>query len=193
MNHNAAFFNTAAENPPRVLRLRLRPLTLGHIYVLNCVESPFVSEHGEITEADFFIAVFVCSQKWQDAERALNSRWLGSFVRVWKFFTRKKSMVRQLTRFQAYLSEGLRAPKFKNKLDAEELESPWFWRLMAFLLSEMHLSESDSMDCRVWRANALYAAYAEMKHDLKLISQRDQDLWEYAAQEDAKLAQQKRN
>lgn len=193
MNHNAAFFNTAAESPPRVLRLRLRPLTLGHVYLLNCVESPFVIEDVEVSESDFFIAVFICSQPWPEAQKSLNSGWLSWFVRIWKFFVRKKSMVRQLTRFQAYLTEGLRAPKFKRDLETDELQSPWFWRLTAFLLSEMSMTHDAAMNCRVWQANALYAAYAEMKHDLKLISQRDQDLWEFACQEDAKLEHQKRN
>lgn len=188
MNHNAAFFNTAADNPPRILNLRLRPLQLGHLYLLHCVESPFVMDVERLPSLeDFMLAVFICSADFLDSEKNIKSFWLSFFFKAWLWTIRRRDLAAHFVRFNEYLETGEMMPKQKHELGVEDLESPGVWRLLAFLMSSLHMEFYSAMKLQVWRANALYAATAEMKHGVKLASQRDDDLWEFARREDAKL------
>lgn len=194
MNHNAAFFNTAAENPPRVLGLRLHPLQLGHLFILNCIESPFTLDVERMPdERDFLLAVMICASDQKKAQSHLKSFLLPLFFRLWLCCLARKDMVAHLVRFNEYLTTGQLMPEQKQELNAEELQSPGLWRLVAFLMGELNVSFDKVMATPVWLANALYAAHAEMKNRIKLVSERDHDLWEFAKQEDAKLLQEQRN
>lgn len=188
MNHHAAFFNTAADNPPKILHLQMRPLTLGHVYLLHCVESPFVLLNKELGEQDLFLAALICSDDWRKGKGNIDARFFPSFLRLWSWNTRRRDRVSHLARFDEYIATGMKSAEQKISLESgEDLQSPWLWRLIAFLMCEAGMSFEASLDMKCWQANAIYVARAEMKHGLKLISERDHDLWEFARREDEKL------
>ncbi len=50
---------------PVIYGRRLKPLTLGHRFLLRQVESPFLEPNSYPTELDLFILVFICSQDYE--------------------------------------------------------------------------------------------------------------------------------
>jgi len=56
--------------PGKVLRKKLRDFSLGHAYLLEALESPFMVG-GKVGLGDLAVAVLICSKSFQDARRFL--------------------------------------------------------------------------------------------------------------------------
>lgn len=62
-----AFFSS----PPKILGLNLKPLTLGHAFVLLAIESPYITDRKEPEIGDLFAAVWICSHDWTESRDSL--------------------------------------------------------------------------------------------------------------------------
>ncbi len=179
---DSCFFSAHRFAPERVFGYRLRPLTLGHVFLLHEIESPYVGYEGQKRVSDALLCVFICSQAHESARAGLQSVWLRFFFRFWCFFLTQRKLLNGLVALEEYRADGLRSPEVKRSANTSRssLESPWPYRLLVLLMSELHLSRSEALSLPVIEAWNLWCSIAEAKGEVKLRSQFERDLIDYA-------------
>ncbi len=172
----------------RCLGARLEPLTVGHIFLLRRLESPFISQQP-ITAVRLFEAVFVCCQSHQKAEVNMQRWWAGLVLWCWGRLHRKTDMNAEAEKFEVYLTENFSVARIKPQKNRSTTEAgaPWELRILIALMFQFHWSEETALDCPLVKANALLAAHAEARGDLELWTDRERDFWEFARQQDQLL------
>lgn len=161
------------------------------------------SESPDVCTA-LILATLICSQTFEAASRSLHSPFLGLFLKLWAFrlnpFTicdlrltrrgpgnpRKSSIVnrksrgpdwqKELLAFAAYRAAGQWMPEINPPKAGRSLKSPWQFRLLATLMSELHMSASDALNFPLAFAHGLYAAKGDLEGTLDLFGPADQAL-----------------
>lgn len=177
---DCAFFDRALRPVEyRCLGLRLRPLTLGHVFLLFRFQSPFVAGGDTPTRGDLVLAAFICALPWRESEKKLSSFWLAWFMRYWGFCARKLDFENECDGFNHYLGESLTGPKVKtNPLDSQpeaRFATPWPFMVLARLAREFHMSRDAAMDIPLIEATALFTANAELNGATHFVTPRDQE------------------
>jgi hypothetical protein len=116
--------------PPRVtvMGVRLEPLTLGHVLLLQRVGSPyapFVEADRAPGVGDFLLALWICGQPWRRAARRLGT-WRQALWMKWALFwcaVMRAPLLSRCAIFAAYLRENSRPPPFWHKLEGESATS----------------------------------------------------------------------
>lgn len=171
------------------LGLRLERLSLGHVFLLSDIESPFL-QGGSVSVVDLSNAVFICSQPWRQA--AVDSRrwWFRLFEKLWAFRCRNANLETEQDKFAAYFKEESDFPIAKGGLFKErEFGAPWQWRLLAIMMSEFNLSEDDALDMPVIKAALLFSAKAEYDGKLQLWTERDSSFDEFCRKMDGEAVE----
>ena len=143
----------------RVFGLPLVELQLGHWFLLERIGSP-IATYGTVSLDDARAATLVCAAPWRDSNSNLRSRWLSIGIAFWNWRTRKLNPDDECGKFSAYLDEQLACPKIISE-GYSTANSPWHWRLLVFLMSDMNMTEPAALAMTVVRANALWAANLE--------------------------------
>ena len=162
MDQNA-FYAAAVQEPRTILGLRLQPLSLGHILLMNRVGSAFLSG-DPLRYEDLAVSVFICANKYADAVQALDDPGLSRSMLRWsQTLTRTRPIDRLLRRkprpieftakataFRDYLRQGSWHPDFHSKGDGgNTIEAPPEHLIRITLMRELGISESEIMD-RSW-------------------------------------------
>lgn len=179
----------------RCLGATLEPLTLGHVILLQRLDSPFLSLEP-VTAVRLFEAVFVCCQHHEKALANMQKRWAPWVLWFWGWHHRKTDLEAESVRFNAYLEENFAVARVKRKRHNQPTPTagaPWALRILVALMSEFHWSESVALDCPLVKANALLAAFAEARGDVQLWTQQDRDFFQWAKAQDEIRFGQKAN
>lgn len=177
-----AFSN--AFSPPhrhKVLGFNLRPLTVGHLLVLES-SGVHIAEPRTIDELSFL--VFVCSQKYADAFKGLQSWWAPFVFRLWGRLWQNRDITTQARAWEAYMSESLLAPNVKTQTNSPRLECPLGVRLLVMLMRELGMSADEAKATPVSTANCLWVTVGEMEGSVQLWTERDQNFWQQCEQLD---------
>jgi len=167
-------------------------LTVGHIFLLFQLESPvFGFSDKPPTRFDFAMAVFVCSHSWRKSRKHLQAWWLNWFFRFWGGVTLKKNDEVEQKRFADWVAlERMALPvKQPGMLGGGEwrtLSAPMPYRLLALLMHMFHMAQDEALDQPLSHAECLYMSIAEWNGSAEFRDPRQDDLWEFAKQEDAK-------
>jgi len=126
----------------RVLGLRLVPFTVGHARLLDRIELDEINDG-----ASCLLAAKLCSMPSGEAERWINSRFLGLRMVALAFgrgrLMRSADEVNKAVRvFGEYLDESTRIPVYESKGEGEgrKLGTPFAQHLRAVLLSKLGYS-----------------------------------------------------
>lgn len=180
-----------------VLRMRLRPLTIGHLALLWEADSPYVTFSRGATKADLIYAVGLCAQPYQpDApepgfyERALFEwatwRWGRAIKPIKDLDPEHEAFWNYLQFHRAY--PGVEPPKGETRT----LNAPPEWQMAARLMAQFHMSWDQAMRTEVLRAHSLWSAWGDVEGWLKLESndpihrRRMSEFRQWAMEEDAK-------
>lgn len=163
MRHD--FYSSAVPEPRSILGLPLRPLSMGHIILLNRIKSAFVVEGAPQTYEEIAIAALICSLTYQQGITAIHDpetpkflRWLGRKITGEKelgvMLGWRKPRVIELPyvcqAFADYLKEHTRIPFYTyNEGDFKEIEAPAVQIVKVALLREMNFTDAELMD-RSW-------------------------------------------
>lgn len=177
---------SATQRRHKCLGLTLEPLTVGHLFILLELQSPFITGDQETFE-DFLIAVFVCANTHTQSRKNLKRWWCRLFFRVWGYANRKADIVTELLLFRAYLAEQMSVPVYRKDQSGQAPSAPVPYQVLASLMTEFCVSEADAMRMRVNHANCLCAAAAELRGTLQAQDESFRELWEYAAEQDAAM------
>jgi len=168
------------------LGLRLEALSLGHVFSLAEISSPFLQGRSA-TLVDLSDAVFVCSQDWRKAARDSRKWWFRWFLRLWSRKCAAMDFDAEREKFEAYMAAETDFPATKqNTFAPTEYGSPWWWRLLAIMMSDFHLSEDEAMDAPVQKLVLLYTAKGEAEGRIKVWNKTDQGFEDFAREMDAR-------
>lgn len=156
------------------LRLRLKPFTLGHAFLLAELQSVFVAG-GECADpiGELSLAVFVCSQSPDEARRAMSRWWAPRFFRLWAWSCRNLDYQSEAERFAAWLDASTSGPKMWSSGSGREMSSPWWVNLLASLMSRAGVSYADAMGMPVRTARQIICAIGEADGSVDLISEQE--------------------
>jgi hypothetical protein len=152
-----------------VFKVKLRSLTIGHLFLLYEIESPLLNPFEPIGREDILRAVLICSQPYRKARASLTSNATLGFVFLLALLNRKADLEKEREKFQRYLAENRRLPATRLKPGGRGRNSPEAWRLLTMLLRDFRMSLDQAMDCSIRRANCLWAVSAEMDGALELM------------------------
>lgn len=185
-------FQVGIRKPPVVFRQQLKPLTLGHLFLLEAIESPIIgSGQDNPTFADVGAAVFACAHDHEVSRRKFTSWFFPIFVRIWALFASADWVTRDWPIFRDYLEDGLASPSLRPvKTDEGQTgvcRAPAPWIKLLFAMHILGMSRAEALACEVVELNVLYATWAEWNGRAEIADvDAIQGLWEFAAQEDAK-------
>lgn len=174
----SAFDNAVEPITGYALGFRLQPLTLGHLFVLHRIGSPFV-RGGDPVAVDLTNAVFVCCQDWRKSERDIKAWWINFFSFLWGLACRKKDFNAEAQRFVDYLSGSIKAPKTKmvQGQKMSELATPPHIRLLARAMHVLHISKDAAMDMPVAELTILVMAIDEQNDRVNMVTPDDESFF----------------
>lgn len=177
-----------------VMGLRMEPLSLGHLLLLDSIESGFADGSGG-TAADLIASAFICSQPHEAASKSLRSAWGGLFMRVWGWVLRfrKFNLALEAAKFQSYVAHFKTFPKAKpanGNGQARELTTPEEWRLLAMLMADFGFTERDALNCPMNRAACYWVAEGDRRGTLETFGERRSEFWDHVARLEREKASQ---
>ena len=150
--------------PGTVLRKRLRDFSLGHAYLLEALESPFMVG-GKVGLGDLAVAVLVCSKTFAKAREflMLPPPLLIKKAERWGWWCRLMGVKldHEMAEFKNYIlaytetPEAFEAKGKKGRDSAVPMAVRIAWQLMD------RMSEDDAWNCPMSRALTYYTSQAE--------------------------------
>lgn len=143
------FYQAAIPEPYTILGLRLRPYSLGHIILLHWVKSAFVLGTKPGME-DLVTSVFICTQTYEEAIRALDNPKLPKFMLRWERKIGRFDFDLKAKEFADYILAHSKAPLFKLEEGKTRPNAcPLVQSVKIALLSETNLTETEILN-RCW-------------------------------------------
>jgi len=150
--------------PLNILLKKMQDLTVGHVYLLEALESPFLTG-ADVDMADLVTAVMVCSKPFDEARKflMLPESKLFKICSRWGFWCRIKrvDIPDAIEQMRDYISEYTNMPEMWEDPDSKPQASslPRSVKIVWCLMSKM--SEREAWDCQFSRALAYMTAELE--------------------------------
>lgn len=179
------FYQIAVPEQRQVIGLKLRPLALGHIILLERVQSAFITGQPPSYE-DLALSALICSLSFEDGVEALRSqdaalllkelaeRITGSrswLVRLGLRRPRVIDLEANCAAFSDYIREHSRIPHYTyTPGDFKTMECPSVQVVKVCLMREMHFGESEILN-RSWALCLWdYVTLRAIKGEVSMIS-----------------------
>jgi len=177
-----AWHIAVAPTPHTCLRLRLEPLTLGHVFLLR----EYGVEFEQPGFKDLIVGVFICSSPHATSRKHLRRWWAKHFMAFLGFLCRKIDLFGEARKFSRYMTEGMACPmmhRFSNG-PARLLKAPEEWRLLTMLEEAFHKSKKEALDLTMAEAHCRWAAHADKLGTAQLMTDDEREFWQYARRMD---------
>jgi hypothetical protein len=165
----AAFERALSPPVTACLGFRLRPLTVGHVLLIERA-CPDMLSGKDVKPSSLFATVLICSQPWREAEKSLGMRWLRLFAFLWGYRVRKLKFADEIDRLTRYLRDSMTPPEYMVQEDGKRMNSPWSIRLVANLMGELNMSLDAALEVPISLAHGLLIARLDAKTDIELWS-----------------------
>ena len=180
MKTDTAYHMAAVPEPVTALGKKLLPYSLGHRLLLEREKSCFVNG-GEISFADLVYAIFICSNTFDGAIKALQSPLTYWRIKFWGFCVflavrfGGKNLAQSFAHFAEYVSAGSRPPVFSVKeSDAEPIKCPEVSLVKVYLQSRLGYSNAEVMNLPWGQAMWEYSIHAALEGNCKLLDEETQ-------------------
>lgn len=177
MNNAAAYATACFPDTWHILKVKLRPFTLGHALLLQRLESPFLSGGRRPDGTDLALAVLVCSVPWERAARQAEGRILGWRMRWLRVPV--ENIWGGVRAFQDYLREAHDGPEFWVRDQGGQkspLRAPFYQTLKLTQMTQFHKSEREALSTPLRLALWDHAALFESKGVIELLDEKQKDL-----------------
>lgn len=178
------FKNAILPLEPDVLGVRLLPLSLGHVYILMAVDSPF-AVGGKPHLGNLSFAVQVCSRTFEDAQKWLHSETLIADVAKWGKSCRKMDFGAESKKFEEYIAQSTQMPERLSSSPGGGKGVKHPWPLIIAVSLFKHIGESRSWNMPMGMAVAYWSALAETQGDDSLCDDTYYEMVERAKAEAA--------
>jgi hypothetical protein len=182
---DVAWFQAFLMTPPVMFGRRLLPFSIAHHYALRELESPYVVG-GKAKRADLLLACSICSRTWEQIRLFLGQQ-VGVRRDIFRaFWWRRFDFTIADESFSNYVDEYETVPQHSTVVGTGEGKStrvaaPFEWHLVAFLMREYGMSESEGWNMPINRAKCFFDVEAERNGDDSLMSEYELGLDELCA------------
>lgn len=149
-----SFFRPLLPDKFRILGLELKPLSLGHVHLLEAIESPFLFG-GQQDLEDLVAGVFICSRGWKSNLWHLKHRRLHALYEwVWQKAVGNFDVWDKKILFSEYLAEAYERPIYRinvgeNDPQPADSGAPLSATIRVALMADLGFAESELWD-RPW-------------------------------------------
>ena len=156
--------------PPKVLGRQLLPLSLGHCWLLDTLQSPLI-KGGKIELSDIVLATIICSHEWRIAldliqydKLEAKGIELGNGVSEADLPIAKRELLR-------YFDYYAKAPERSSSGNDGKMGTvvPWYFCIVVSLL-RLNFSEEKAWSCEVGKALCYQTTAAYMDGDKSILS-----------------------
>lgn len=167
-------------------KLRLLPLTLGHLFLLNEIACPLLGEREAVTHSDVVTFVVLCSVPHRDSRRLVSSRLLPWFIRALAWKNRKADLNEECQKAIDWLGVNLQTARTKTKPgSSKSCGAPLHWRLLETMLA-LGYSEPAAMDAKLNTALCLWFTRLEYDDRVNMMTKNENDLIDFVLEEKRK-------
>jgi len=151
-------------SPGVVLHKKLQDFTVGHAFLLDAIESPFMVG-GKLGLGDLVVAALLCSKSFQDAKKYLLQPppLLMKKAERWGWWCRLRGFneVEEIVKFKEYIAAytEMADPYTKPGAKTQRSAMPMAVRVAWCLMERM--TEEDAWNCPMSRALTYFTAMAE--------------------------------
>lgn len=155
----------------KVLSKNLKPLSLGHIYLLYALENKIILGVDPDLE-DIISLVYVCSRRYKQVKRYIETGLWEQDVSRWGSQADIEGWDKVQADIDMYLSYYLQAPETWDDNDKQnsKIGSHWLISLITSLMEYLHLQEDEILDMPVSRALSYYVTLQEQHGGAKVLS-----------------------
>lgn len=153
-----SFFRFAPETF-RVLGFKLKTLSIGHVHLLQAIDSPFLSG-GAIDMDDLVAGVFICSRNWKsNLWHQRHWRLHNLYMLLWQRLVGPFNLLEKKILFADYLHRHYEMPIYRSNLPENERPfepsgAPVSVTVRTTLMAEFGLREADLWD-RPWQESVM--------------------------------------
>jgi len=151
-----------------VLGLELKPLSVGHILLLEkfgCLEPK--------DEGEFVLAVLICSQRPQDVPATLDDRWLWLKVRLWFWRLGAFDWNEKAKIFSKYIEAHTATPAFRSLNERgsslEHSGTPHVQHVRVTLMSKLNYAPTEAWEVGFGQAMFDYLTYHENEGAVEIL------------------------
>lgn len=155
--------------PRRILGLNLKPLSLGHVILMERFGCALVTG-GEPTFADLALGVLICSLTYEDFLAFLNQPDCRKEIQGWGKTIGLTDLAGKFQLFRDYLDESMAEPAYVKLRDFDE-STPGDWKhnLKVTLMSQLGWTEDRAMNGPLRAALADFYQFAQTEGILRLV------------------------
>lgn len=183
------FLQAAMATPPTVLGVRLRPLSIGHAYLLRAIGSPF-TVGGSVDRTDLAAAVLICSRGWHAGRALLMGEHGGLETAAYRLGESVQTQTAdmpedereawfraELDRFDDYLELYREIPEHYTTGNEKSYRGPWEWHAVRMLCQNgLARSKTQAWNTPLNEAMCWRAVVVEHQGDDSIQTQRDREL-----------------
>lgn len=162
----ADFIETAVPEPVVLLGQRLKPLTIGHLFLLERFECLPVNDHEQLV-----LAVIICSHNHDEVMPVLEDRWWNWRMRIWRWRLGNFDWQEKYRLWNEYLEEGMATPCAVSKSDNDGLKNsatPFLQHLKTTLQAKLNYSPSEALAAPYSQAAWDYYTYHELEGTVEI-------------------------
>ncbi len=144
------YLSACIPEPFTVLGMKLRPLSIGHILLMQWQGLSYVSERPEPPTMDDLISgCLICSMGFREYKEFLERQDLREeLTRLGRVFSFDE-LPEKYALFRAYLDQGTESPEVEipdSIASGVLLGTPWLQSLRICLMSKLHVSNEETFD-----------------------------------------------
>jgi hypothetical protein len=167
----AAFDNALFCERPTILGRRLMPLSIGHVSILQAIESPLTSG-GVIHEHDIAAAIAICSKRFVDLCDVFCPKMFDDDILEYAKLSEEERAKASFDFFR-YFREQTNAPKhWQSKGSGGTSNCPWLWHLVRIMCQHYNMTPDAAWEIPFSRAICHYEAWAESQGDDSLVTDK---------------------
>jgi hypothetical protein len=139
----ATFLETAVPEPMVLLGQKLKPLTIGHLFLLERFECLPCLERDQL-----ILAVIICSHDHDEVLPLLEDRWWSWKMRLWRWSLGKFDWMEKFELWDKYLRDSTASPCAVSKGEKDALansKTPFLQHLKVTLQSKLGYSPAEAL------------------------------------------------
>lgn len=188
------YFKSVLPARPRILGLRLLPLSLGRYKILRRFGCAFVAEEpAAMTPGDLILGIYICSNRCDEFIRLFDSGKCWKEIKRWGRKIEKESFdyLEKILLFKRYISDSCKPPKYFEEEDCGgKSDAHWSHSMDVILRSELNWTDEEVNEKPLGKAVFDYYKWLENKGAIRLM---DDDSARIADENAKALASMTRN
>src|SRR5438477_6397465 len=154
----------------------LKPYSLGHVFLLERIGSPFVDFDRDPCLGDLRVALALCKRTYPEA-----LRWLQSKSSGWRMplkFCSQQTFLDGVAQFVDYICKSFTRPECWHGTGRQQ-GTPFFQSVKLTLMM-LGKTELESLSCPLSKAIWDYTAYWELQERMQIVGKQDREAMKFA-------------